>query len=316
MSSTAREVFDALTSGTGLLQPKWLYDDTGSLLYEAITELPEYYPTRVELGILRDHSPDIARLTGATHITELGSGASPKTIAMIRGFISHGLLESFTAFDVNADAAERSVSELRSLFPDLEFVAEHGDFNDGIPLASTQGPRVLAFLGSTIGNFLPDQRRRFLTVMHDSLRPGDWLLLGLDLVKDPARILAAYDDSQGLTARFISNVLNNINAVAGSDFDPTEFKYVPSWNADDQRVEMRLCSNGTQQVRLADSRLQLAAGEEILVEVSTKFELHAMVEELGSVGLSVDHQFTGADAGRPEPDFALLVARRPLERLP
>ena len=114
MSSTAREVFDALTSGTGLLQPKWLYDDTGSQLYEAITELPEYYPTRVELGILRDHAPDIARLTAATHIAELGSGASPKTITMIRGFISHGLLESFTAFDVNADAAERSVASFRT----------------------------------------------------------------------------------------------------------------------------------------------------------------------------------------------------------
>lgn len=306
----AAEFFAELDSPLSLLSPKWLYDDTGSGLFEAITGLPEYYPTRVELSLLDAHASTVATLTNATQLTELGSGASPKTQSLIRGFLDASPHATFTAFDINADAAHRSVEDLTRLFPQGNFTAQHGDFNHGVPQSSDDGTHVIAFLGSTIGNFTSPQRRAFLESMHASMGVGDWFLLGVDLVKNTDRLLAAYNDSAGITKRFILNVLSNINHVCGTNFDMRNFEYVPSWNVEEERIEMRLVCTQPQLVSAHTHHKQFNACDSILVEISTKFRLSIIAQELQSVGITPTHQFVASDTGQDEPDFALILAQR------
>ncbi len=288
----------------------WLYDDHGSDLFEQITELEEYYPTRVELGLLRDHSRGIAERTHATAIVELGSGASPKTHALIEGFAAVGLLDGFTAVDVNADAARRAVEALRGSHPGIAFGWQAGDFMRDVGALSADGPAMLAFLGSTIGNLTVTERAGFLRGVAAALRPGDWFLLGIDLVKEPARILAAYDDRLGLTADFILNVVPHVNELADADLDPLAFAYEPSWNAELERIEMRIRAERDLRVTVAGIPAHVPVGTRLFVEISTKFRVDRMAAELAQVGLIAIDAWTDADPGRQEPDFALLLCCR------
>ena len=308
--SETEQLFAELRSPLALLSPKWLYDDTGSGLFETITQLPEYYPTRVELSLLDSHASKFASLIGPANLTELGSGSSPKTQSLIRGFLAAGTLETYAAFDVNANAAQRSVQELTRMFPTGNFTAQHGDFNRGIPQPEGEDIHVIAFLGSTIGNFTPAQRHDFLCTIHASMRPGDWFLLGVDLVKEPSRLIAAYDDESGVTEAFIMNVLSNINNVCGTDFAQNNFIYAPSWNPQEQRIEMRLVSIHDHTVSSANDALFLGSGVEILVEISTKFHLPDIKAELAALGLHPAHQVVASESGHNESDFALILAQR------
>ncbi len=309
-SHDTAELLQALDSPERLLRARWLYDDAGSATFEAITELPEYYPTRVELGLLRAHAQDCASITQAVSVTELGCGASPKTHALIDGFAHHGLIESFTAMDVHEGSARNTAATLSRAHPGIEFIPVAGDFTQTLPVTTAASPQVLCFLGSTIGNLTSDERGAFLISVARALHPGDFFLVGIDLVKDPARILAAYDDTAGITRRFILNALTNVNHLTGAAFTSKEFDYAPSWNPHLERIEMRARARKDQRFTLGDQEVLLPAGDSLLVEISTKFRIEAVEREFTGAGLAVREVWTGADEDQSEPDFALLLAQR------
>ncbi len=259
------------------LPPKWLYDDVGAALFDEITRLPEYYPTEAERSILAEHAADIAAACDASTLVELGSGTSDKTRTLLDAFRSpqrsHGPLRRFVPVDVSAATLREAATMLGARYPGLAVEAVVGDFT--LHLADLPGGdrRMVAFLGSTIGNFYLEERAAFLGALADSLEPGEWLLLGTDLVKDADRLVAAYDDSAGVTERFIRNCLTVLNRELGADFDQDAFSYAPLWDARMQRVDMRLRAEEPQVVTVpgADLVVELATGEELCVEISTKF---------------------------------------------
>jgi L-histidine Nalpha-methyltransferase len=279
------------------LPPKWFYDAQGSALFEKITELPEYYPARAERAILRDVAPTIAGLTGASVLAELGSGSSEKTRLLLSALRSLGTLRSYTAVDVSESAVSAAGRALERDYPGLEVRAVVADFEETLGLSSDSGGldddgagrRLVAFLGSTIGNMTPAQRAAFLSRVRARLRPGDAFLLGTDLVKDPAVLVAAYDDSAGVTSAFNKNVLVVLNARLGADFDPNAFEHVAAWMPETEWVEMRLRSVTAQRVRVPAIGLtaQFAAGEEIRTEISAKFSREGVERELAAAGLGM-----------------------------
>src|SRR4051794_29050952 len=223
----ADDVLDGLTRPFKELSPKHLYDARGSELFDRICELDEYYPTRTERAILRARAAEAIALTGASELVELGSGSAEKTTILLDAMASAGTLERFVPFDVSETALRESADRVSSRYPGLRIEGVVGDFErhlDEIPASS--GPRIVALLGGTIGNFPPGSRRRMLRSIRDLLGPGDHLLLGTDLVKDPAVIEAAYDDCEGVTAEFNRNLLSVLNRELGADFDPRAFEHV------------------------------------------------------------------------------------------
>ena len=194
-----------LTSNPKWLPPKWFYDARGSDLFEEITRLPEYYPTRAERSILNAHAGDIARRTGAHTLVELGSGSSEKTRILLDSLQSEGTLHAFVPLDVSESALRDAVAALHADYPGLDIHGVVGDFTEHLGRLPGQAPRLVAFLGGTIGNLFPDERTNFLGELRDTLGPGEWLLLGTDLVKDPDVLIAAYDDAAGVTAEFNRN---------------------------------------------------------------------------------------------------------------
>ena len=290
-----------------VLAPKWLYDDRGSELFEAITRLPGYYQTEAEREILAERADCVAELTGADTVVELGSGTSDKTRTLLDAFRRTGQLRRFVPMDVSEATLRSAAERLADRYPGLEVHAVVGDFTRHLEQLPDDGERVVAFLGSTVGNFLPDERRRFFSAISDELRPGEWFLLGVDLVKPVDRLIAAYDDPDGVTAEFIRNGLRVINRELDADFDVEAFEYIALWDPLEERMDMRLRSSRSQSVHIAalDLDVELAAGEEIRAEVSAKFRLDALREELQGVGLTVAEQWTDS-AG----DFGLCLARR------
>lgn len=305
-SALAMDVRIGLTRYPKTLPPRWLYDETGSRLFDAITRLPEYYPTETERSILRSHADEIARLSRATTVVELGSGTSDKTTTLLDAFEALGELRSFVPVDVSEDVLHEAANRLRRRYPSIRIDPVTADFTDSLPLPD-DGPRIVAFLGGTLGNFYPDQRRLFLEHLTAALAPGDCVLLGTDLVKSADRLIAAYHDERGVTARFILNVLAVINTGLGSDFDLATFQYIPVWDAPNTRMDLRLRSLCDQQVDVpgAGVTASFSEGEEIRVEISTKFRLPDLIVELDSVGLSPERVLTD-----PAEDFALTLARR------
>ncbi len=306
-SDLAMDVRIGMTRYPKMLPPKWLYDEAGSRLFDDITRLPEYYPTETERAILRDHARDIAKLSGATTVVELGSGTSDKTTTLLDAFDSLGVLRSFVPVDVSQEVLHEAVERLRPRYPAADIVPVTADFTDSLPLPGDDGPRMIAFLGGTVGNFYPDERRLFLEHLAAALRPDDCLLIGTDLVKSADRLIAAYYDQQGVTERFILNVLSVINAALGADFDVDTFQYVPVWDAPNTRMDLRLRSLCDQQVDIpgAGVTASFSEGEEIRVEISTKFRVEDIRRELEEVGLTPTRVFTD-----PAHDFALTLARR------
>ena len=300
-----RDVLGGLAASPKSLPPKWFYDSVGSELFDQITRLPEYYPTRAEAEILRARSAEIASVTGADTLVELGSGTSEKTRTLLHALDDGGTLRRFVPFDVDASMLSAAATAIQREYPDIEIAAVCGDFEEHLSEIPDGGRRLFVFLGSTIGNLTADPRAEFLAALAAVMRPGDSLLLGTDLVKDTGRLVAAYDDAAGVTAQFNRNVLAVINRELDADFDVDAYRHVARWNADDERMEMWLRAESAQRVRIAalDLTVEFAAGEEILTEVSCKFRADAVADELARAGLRPTRWWTD-DAG----DFGLSLA--------
>jgi L-histidine N-alpha-methyltransferase len=286
-----------LTATPKSLPPKWFYDGNGSALFEKITELREYYPTRAERSILTGVARSVAELTGARTLVELGSGSSEKTRLLLSALREAGTLRCYVPVDVSEPALLMAASSLTASYPGLDVRAVVSDFEEhlGLPAdGDAPGPRLVAFLGSTIGNLLPEERARFLARVRAALRPGDSFLLGTDLVKDPAVLVAAYDDESGVTAAFNKNVLAVLNAELGADFDLDEFEHVALWDAEAEWIEMRLRSVVAQTVRVPGVGLTVsfAPGEEMRTEVSAKFRREGVAAELAAAGFSMRSWWT------------------------
>ncbi|GJJ19949.1 L-histidine N(alpha)-methyltransferase [Mycolicibacterium mageritense] len=300
-----RDVRDGLTKTPKELPPKWFYDSVGSDLFDQITRLPEYYPTRTEAQILRDRSAEIAAAAGADTLVELGSGTSEKTRMLLDAMRDGGQLRRFIPFDVDAGVLQAAGKAIGREYSGIEIDAVCGDFEEHLGKIPRVGRRLVIFLGSTIGNLTPGPRAEFLETLADTLQPGDSLLLGADLVKDTGRLVRAYDDSAGVTAAFNRNVLAVVNRELGADFDLGAFEHVARWNDAEERIEMWLRARSAQRVRVAalDLDVAYAAGEEMLTEVSCKFRSDGVAGELAKAGLRQTHWWTDA-AG----DFGLTLA--------
>jgi L-histidine N-alpha-methyltransferase len=282
-----RDVLDGLTQTPKSLPPKWFYDSEGSDLFDQITRLPEYYPTRAEAQILRDRSAEIAAAAAADTLVELGSGTSEKTRMLLNALRDGGFLRRFIPFDVDAGVLRAAGTAIGREYPGIEIEAVCGDFEEHLGKIPRVGRRLVAFLGSTIGNLTPGPRAEFLATLSDILQPGDGLLLGTDLVKHTGRLVRAYDDSAGVTAQFNRNVLAVVNRELDADFDPAAFEHVARWNAEEERIEMWLRADAAQRVRIGalDLAVGFAAGEEMLTEVSCKFTADGVAAELAAAGL-------------------------------
>jgi L-histidine Nalpha-methyltransferase len=292
-----------LTATPKSLPPKWFYDANGSALFEKITDLPEYYPTRAEREILGAAAGQIAAATRAGTLIELGSGSSEKTRLLIDALRGAGTLRSYIPVDVSEPALVAAAGALLAEYPGLEVRAVVSDFEEhlGLPPRDDGAPRLVAFLGSTIGNLLPRQRAAFLARVRASLAEGDALLLGTDLVKDPAVLIAAYDDGAGVTAAFNKNVLSVLNTELGADFDLDAFDHVAAWNADEEWIEMRLRSTADQTVHLPGIgpdglTVDFADGEEMRTEVSAKFRREGVAGELAGAGFGLRDWWTDKQA--------------------
>ncbi|MGQ0631778.1 MAG: L-histidine N(alpha)-methyltransferase [Sporichthyaceae bacterium] len=290
------------------LPPKWFYDAVGSELFTAITRLPEYYPTRAEAEILRAQAAEIAFASRASTVVELGSGSSEKTRLLLDALDDAGTLHRYVGVDVSDTALTEAAAGLLESYPNLLVHAVVADFEHHLHLLPDHGDRrLIVFLGGTVGNLPPAMRARFLADISNVMRPGDSLLLGTDLVKSPAVLVPAYDDSAGVTADFNRNVLRVLNRELDADFDVEAFEHVAVWNAETEWIEMRLRARGDQQVRIAalDMDLTLTDGEEIRTEISAKFRRSGVRAELAAAGLDLRHWWTD-DEGR----FGLSLAER------
>jgi L-histidine N-alpha-methyltransferase len=286
-----------LTASPKQLPPKWFYDARGSALFEEITRLPEYYLTRAERAVLTDQSDKIARITEAKTLIELGSGSSEKTRLLLDALQAHGTLGRFVPLDVSEPALRDAVAALSTDYRGLDVRGVVGDFTRHLAHLPAVSARLVAFLGGTVGNLLPEQRRSFLAHLRGALEPGEWLLLGADLVKDPAVLVRAYDDAAGVTAEFNRNVLHLLNRELCADFDPDAFDHVALWDSDNEWIEMRLRARTAMQVRLRrlDLNVRFAAGEELRTEVSAKFRRAGIERELARAGFAVRHWWTDRD---------------------
>ncbi|MER6084882.1 L-histidine N(alpha)-methyltransferase [Streptomyces sp. NPDC001833] len=287
------DVLTGLTATPKTLPPKWFYDARGSELFDQITELPEYYPTRAEREILRARSREIAAASGARTMVELGSGSSEKTRLLIDALTG---LEVYVPVDVSESALTQAGEALVTERPGLSVHALIADFTGRLELPETPGPRLLVFLGGTIGNLLPAERAEFLASVRRRLAPGDALLLGTDLVKDEGVLVRAYDDAAGVTAEFNKNVLAVVDRELDADFDPDAFDHVALWDAENEWIEMRLRSRVAQTVKVPalDLAVDFAAGEELRTEVSAKFRRDGVTAELAGAGLELTHWWTDA----------------------
>ncbi len=285
------------------LPPKWFYDARGGQLFDDITRLPEYYPTRSETEILTDRSAEVAAVTGATHLVELGSGTSTKTRLLLDALP----VRRFTPFDVDEAMLREAGPAIEAAYPGLDVQAVVGDFQHHLTALPGTGGRLVAFLGSTIGNLAAPDRAKLLADLASTLQRGEWLLLGTDLVKDEATLVAAYDDAQGVTAEFNRNVLRVLNRQLDADFDVEAFHHRAVWVPEEEWIEMRLAPDGEQRVHIAalDLEVIFADGEELRTEISAKFRRAGVEAELAAVDFELVRWWTDA-AGR----FALSLSRR------
>ncbi len=304
-----RDARVGLTAADKWIPATWFYDEVGCDLFDQICELPEYYPTRTERSILTEHADDIARLSGAETLVELGSGTSEKTALLIDALSGRGTLQAFVPFDVAAPVLREATRRLALAHPGVAVHGVVGDFRRHLPelLAATAGERrLVVFLGGTIGNLNRAERRTFYATLAAGLTPDDTLLVGTDLVKAPERLVAAYDDAAGMTARFNLNVLKVLNSELDGDFRLDDFDHVARWNADLHRIEMRLRARRDLRVRLAaiDLSVEFARGEELLSEISCKFTPAGVAEEFRDGGFEPVAAWCD-----PAGDFQLTLGR-------
>ena len=294
-----------LTASPKELLPKWFYDERGSALFHAITRLPEYYLTRRETELLGALSGEIAALTGADTVIELGSGRSAKTRMVLDAFFEAGILRRFAPFDVSEPVLRASAAALVGRYPGIEVHAVVGDLERHLDHLPRGERRLVAFLGSTIGNFPPGRRRACLREIAAGLEAGDAFLLGTDLVKDVERLEAAYNDTAGVTAAFNRNILWVLNRELEAEFAPERFDHVARWNAAEAWIEMLLRAQKEQSVRVGALGLgvEFAEGEEMRTEISAKFTREGVEAELAGAGLELIRWWTD-----PAGDFALSLA--------
>ena len=303
----ADDVLDGLTRPFKELPPKHFYDARGSDLFDAICELPEYYPTRTERAILTARAGEIVEATGAGELVELGSGSASKTRVLLDAMQEAGTLARYVPLDVSQSVVRDCAEQLVEEYDGLDVHGVVGDFERHLPhIPPAVEPRIVAFLGGTIGNFPPGTRRRLLRRVCELLGPDDHLLLGTDLVKDRAVLEAAYDDSAGVTAEFNRNVLHVVNRELGADFVPEAFEHVAFFDRQHEWVEMRLratrpCSVWIEKLGL---RVEFAAGEELRTEISAKFTRPRLEADYGAAGLELAEWYTDDDSL-----FALSLAR-------
>jgi L-histidine Nalpha-methyltransferase len=286
------DVTEGLTSTPKELPPKYFYDSRGSELFDRITALPEYYPTRCEREILNRHAPRIVE--GAEELVELGSGTASKTRALLYAMAGAGRLRRYVPFDCDGSVVESCADELLELYPGLAVHGLVGDFGRDLERVPDGKRRLFAFLGGTIGNLYPDERSQFLERLRNLMSPADRLVVGTDLVKDRGALEAAYNDSAGVTADFNRNILRVVNDGLGADFDPHSFEHVAFFDEANSWIEMRLRANGAQDVRIegADLTVTFGDGEEMRTEISAKFTRGAVEEELVQAGLRLDDFLT------------------------
>lgn len=305
----SRAELDALREGLSRplreIAARYFYDDHGSALFEQITQLEEYYPTRTEIAILREHARAMIASAPYRHVFELGSGAGTKIRTLLDAWPAGEGGRVCTMLDVNERFMQESIRALSSAYPSIAFHGVLGDFNEPIELASlAPTPRLTVFFAGTIGNLFPDERARFFARQRSQMGPRDALLLGVDLVKDRARLEAAYNDRAGVTAAFNRNALAVLNARFGGDFDPARFEHVAFFDAERSWIEMRLRAKAPMSVRIAglDMQLALREGEEIRTEISCKFTKSMLDATLAEAGLERRAWFTDA-----REDFALAL---------
>jgi L-histidine N-alpha-methyltransferase len=301
-----RDARTGLTSSPKWLPPKWFYDARGSELFEDITRLEDYYPTRAEREILHRHAADIATRTGAHTLVELGSGSSEKTRLLLDALRAGGTLRQFVPLDVSETALREAVAAIAGDYPGTPIHGVVGDFTEHLGRTPGEAPRLVAFLGGTIGNLFPGERATFFGEVREVLAPGEWLLLGTDLVKDPDVLVRAYDDREGVTAEFNRNVLSVLNRELGADFPLEAFDHRALWDDQHEWVEMRLRARRplTVTVEDLDLRVQLEQGEEIRTEISAKFRREGVEAELSAAGFEMAQWWTD-DQRR----FALSLAQ-------
>ncbi|HEV7584944.1 MAG TPA: L-histidine N(alpha)-methyltransferase [Solirubrobacteraceae bacterium] len=305
--SLADDVLDGLTRPFKELPPKHFYDARGAELFDQICDLPEYYPTRAERAILEESALELATTTGAVELVELGSGTAAKTRVLLDALHAGGTLRRYVPVDVTEQVVRDCAEELTREYPGLHVHGVIGDFErhlDRVPPAI--GPRIVAFLGGTIGNFPPGSRRRVLRQIGELLGPEDHLLMGTDLVKDPEVLEAAYDDAQGVTAEFNRNVLRVLNRELGADFDPEDFDHIALFDRENEWIEMRLRARRehTTLVRDLDLPVHFDEGEELRTEISAKFTPARLQADLSAAGLDLMRWLTDS-----EQLFALTLSR-------
>jgi L-histidine N-alpha-methyltransferase len=291
------DVLDGLTRPFKELPPKHLYDARGSELFDRICDLPEYYPTRTERAILEKDAGAIVRRTGMAELVELGSGTAAKTRVLLSAMEDVETLWRYVPFDVAEQVVRDCASALADEYPAMAIHGIVGDFErhlGAIPPSEPGRPRVVAFLGGTIGNFLPGARRRFLRSLARLLSPGDYLLLGTDLVKDIDVLEAAYDDAQGVTAEFNRNVLHVVNRELDADFPTELFEHVAFFDPAREWIEMRLRARRACRVRIGDLDLEVefARGEELRTEISAKFTRERVCADFAASGLELAEWFS------------------------
>jgi L-histidine Nalpha-methyltransferase len=299
------DVVRGLITSPKSLPPVWFYDEAGSKLFDQITRLPEYYLTRAESSILRAHAGDITGLAEADTLVEIGSGTSEKTLLLLDAMAASGSLRNIALLDISEEVLRDAAAGLSARYG-VDVHAVVGDFRAEIGKVGRSGRQLWAFLGSTIGNFTPRERRRLLSDFRAVMGPDDRLLLGTDLIKAPARLVAAYDDAAGVTAAFNRNVLRVLNRELGASFDPQLFDHRAVWNAAESWIEMRLVSRTDQTVQIEELgfSVHFEVGEEMLTEISSKFDPEVLPVELAGAGLGVEATWQD-----PAGDFMLTLAR-------
>ena len=301
------DVIDGLGVAPGELKhlpPKWFYDDRGSELFEEITRLEEYYPTEAERTILRNHADEIASVSNADTLVELGSGAADKTQVLLDAMAKTGQLSRFVPFDVSDGILRASSEDLLERYAGMTIHGVVGDFEHHLGEIPAGGTRLIALLGGTVGNFEPESRRKLLSDIVATMAPGDSFLLGTDLVKAHDRLVLAYDDPHGVTAEFNKNVLAVLNRRLGADFDLDAFEHVARFDTENEWMDMRLRSLKEQTIRIEelDMDVHFADGEELHTEISAKFRKDGVSNELSSIGLEMSGWWTD-----PRGDYALSL---------
>ncbi len=308
-TNAGSDVIQGLTQTPKSLPPKYFYDDRGSQLFEKICELPEYYVTRTETVILRQYAGEIARITGSCELVELGSGSSTKTRLLFDAYETHAYPLRYLPIDVSAGILESSAQQLLLDYPSLEVHGLVSTYELALQqLTPTQLPsRMIFFLGSTLGNLNPEECNFFLSQITAALKVGEYFLLGIDLQKSKQFLEAAYNDSQGVTAQFNLNILEHVNRRFQGNFDTKLFEHWAFYNEQLNQIEMHLRCLKAHSVRLEalDLTVEFETGETIMTEISRKFDLEVMQQELQAKGLKPLQVWTD-----PKQWFGLILCKR------